>query len=130
MAANVSNRDEKVFGTISYTGPSISVAKVRIRRASDDANPIIKSSTTPVPITSGTALSIGARTLNMKFPKGDFTDDLLTAMAQAYWGTATSKVAFEIDLLTAGDTVLSDISGLTGYSQQTIEDWVYTVVAD
>ena len=128
MAANVSGRDEKVFGTLTYTGPTKNAAKVRIKRASDDANVIIKEATTPVAITTGTALSIAARTLNMKFRSGEFPDSLLTSMAQGYWGTGS--IDFDVDLLTEGDTVLSDIPGLTGYVSQTISDWVYTTVAD
>ena len=103
------------------------ITAVRARRASDDANPLVKALASSVTVAANEQFNFAEGALDFKHDSGDYTDDYVEALVEGYWGTGGST-NMEIDLMVGSSpySVCSD----TNYAQQSTNDWDIAAEAD
>ena len=122
MAVRVQNGANINFGTF---GAEATVSHVRIRRASDNGQPVVKALSSPVAVGSGEQFQIDAGNLDIVYPAGDLGNTHMRAVVEAYWGSGGS-LSMEIDAMTDSSTPVA----VSGYSQQSTSDWDISTEAD
>ncbi len=119
MAIRVENGAGLNFGTF---GAAATVSHIRIRRGSDDGQPVVKALGTPVTVAVNEQFAINPGNLDIVYPAGDLTNAHMLALVEGYWGTTGSRTSMEIDAMTDASTVVS----VSGYAQQSTNDWDVT----
>ena len=122
MAVRVQNGADINFGTF---GAAATVTHVRVRRASDDGQPVVAQLSASVAVASDEQFQIDEGNLDFLYPSGDMGDTHMQAVVEAYWGSGGS-LSMEIDAMTDATTVVS----VSGYSQQTFGDWDVSTETD
>ena len=122
MAVQIANGAAINFGTF---GAAATVTHIRFRRGSDDGQPVVKALATAKAVGNGEEFEIPEGGLTVRYPSGDVTDAHMRALVEGYWGTGGS-LSVEIDAMTNATTPVA----VTGYSQQTTNDWDVTTPAD
>ena len=122
MAVRVRNGSDINFGTF---GASRTVTHIRIRRASDDGQPVVKQLASPVTVGASEQFQIDTNNLVFRYPSGDVTDAHMQALVEGYWGSG-GTTSMEIDAMTSASAVVS----VGGYNQQSTNDWDIDTVAD
>ena len=122
MAVRVENTNQINFGTLAGNQ---SITHARVRRASDDGQPMVKALGTTINAQATNALIINARDIDFVYDNGEFTNAHFRELVDGYWG-ATGTLGVEVDLMTSSTAVVVD----SGYSQQTVNAWTITADAD
>ena len=119
---HVTNPNSVGFGTASG---AITITHARVRRASDNGQPMVKQLASPIQIQAGNAIVVNAGSIDFNYPNGEFTNAHYRELIDGYWG-ATGNLGIEVDLMTSASQVVTD----AGYSQQTVSAWTITADSD
>ena len=122
MAVRVQNGADINFGTF---GAAATVTHIRIRRASDNGQPVVKALASSVAVAANTPFQIDENNLDILYPSGDLTDAHMKAVVESYWGVG-GTLNMEIDAMTDATTVVA----VSGYSQQSTSDWGISTETD
>ncbi|MDE2640410.1 MAG: hypothetical protein OXI03_07490 [Chloroflexota bacterium] len=122
MAIEVKNGENLNFGTFAAAAR---VTHVRLRRASDDGQPVVRQLTAAVQVAANEQFQIDEGQLKVKYPSGDLTDAHMEELVEGYWGSGGST-EMEIDAMTSATAVVS----VGGYAQQSTGDWDIATVSD
>ncbi len=128
MAVRIENTAAINFGTFAAAA---TVTHIRIRRASDDGQPLVRALASSVAVANGNEFQIDAGRLDILYPSGTLgidrtqSDAHMQAVVESYWG-AGATLAMEVDAMTDANTPVA----VTGYSQQSVSAWTLTTEAD
>ena len=117
MAVRVQSQAIISFGTMAVM---VTATHVRIQKAG--VTPVVKQLDSSVVVAANEVLRIPSGSIDMVYPRGEFTDAHMRAMIDPYWDGET----FQIDLMTSSTNVIST----SGYSQQTYSNWAISTEAD
>ena len=131
MAIRVQNSSDIFFGArgvpISLT--SVVVTHIRIRRASDDGQPIIIALPSATTIDMGDTIKIATGAIDIIYKSGQLNNQHMLAVVESYWGESTSRTAMEVDLLTAVNPSIVVVND-PRYSHSTVTEWTITAESD
>lgn len=129
MAIRVQTQADITFTTGAGLAGAETITGVRFRRASDDGQPVIIPLSPSLAFRAAEPMTIPSGMMDVLYVSGDLTDAHMLALVEGYWGTSGSRVAMEIDLLTA-NAGAGTVSDDTNYRQQSYSDWDITSEAD
>ena len=128
MAVRIENAEDINFGTFAAAA---TVTHIRIRRASDDGQPLVRALASPVAVGNGNEFQIDIGRLDVLYPSADLginraqSDAHMQALVESYWGAGAS-LEMEVDAMTDATTPVA----VSGYSQQAVSAWTLTTEAD
>ena len=110
MAIRVEPSSDLIFGVMAG---AVGVTHTRVQKAG--AAPIVRPLGSTLNVPAGGQLQIPSTMFDIIYPKGQLSRAHMKALVEAYWDGET----FQIDCMTAADTVVADAN----YSQQTHNAW-------
>ena len=123
MGIRIDTQDDINFG---IAAAAVSVSHVRFRRASDNGQPVVIALSSAVDIALNQGMRIRSGMFDLVYKSGPLTNAHMLEVVEGYWGASGSRTNMEIDLMTSNSSVVS----VSGYSQQSYDDWDITTEND
>lgn len=122
MAIKVSTQATVDFGLFAAAA---TVTHLRLQPATvsqQRARRIVKAFPASISVGANERFQIAAGDISITYPRGDLTDTHIEAMVDPLWDSVT----WQIDAMTSASTPVA----VSGYSQQTYDDWDISTVSD